>query len=244
MELVYRRTGAGPPLVLMHGIGHHWQAWQPVIDLLARHHDVIAVDLPGFGASPPLPPGTISTAESLAYAVEAFWHDLGIEEPHVAGNSLGGYLALDMASRGVCRTATAISPAGYWSRTELLWLRSVLKVMRMGPITRKGLGLVVAHPERVSDEVLHAGWLALKEAPGFYETLDAFYWMPPPAPPKVPVTIAWGEKDRLLPKRQAVRAGRWAQKRVHLLPDCGHVPMTDDPELVARVLLSGARAAN
>ncbi len=87
-------------------------------------------------------------------------------------------------------------------------------------------------------------WQALKEAPGFYETLDAFFWMPPPAPPKVPVTIAWGEKDRLLPKRQAVRAGRWAQKRIHLMPGCGHVPMTDDPELVARVILMGARAAN
>ena len=72
MELAFERRGAGPPLVLLHGIGHHWQAWLPVLDRLAAERDVIAVDFPGFGVSPPLPPGSPYTAESLADAVESF----------------------------------------------------------------------------------------------------------------------------------------------------------------------------
>jgi pimeloyl-ACP methyl ester carboxylesterase len=82
--------------------------------------------------------------------------------------------------------------------------------------------------------------VALRDAQGFDETLRSFAWLMPPSPPKVPVTIAWGEHDRLLPRRQAVRAARWSGQRVKLLKGCGHVPMSDDPELVARVLLEGS----
>src|SRR5690606_41917091 len=94
---------------------------------LAAARDVIAVDLPGFGRSPGLPDGVPYTAESLADAVESFCALLGIREPHVAGNSLGGYLALELASRGTVRTATALSPAGFWARSELLYARAMLQ---------------------------------------------------------------------------------------------------------------------
>ncbi|WP_344188743.1 alpha/beta fold hydrolase [Acrocarpospora corrugata] len=237
----------------MHGIGHHWQAWTPVLDLLAERFDVIAVDLPGFGASPPLPPGLPYNAETLAYAVEVFWAKLGISEPHVAGCSLGGYLALDMASRGVVRSATALSPAGFWSRSELFYARSVLRLLRAAavastpelvgsPAGRAFTGrLLVAKPAQVEPAALVAGVAALRSAVGFDDMLDSFLWMAPPAPPKVPITVAWGEHDRLLVRRQAVRAGRWAQQRVALLQGCGHLPMSDDPELVARVITDGTR---
>ncbi|GAA0996430.1 alpha/beta fold hydrolase [Acrocarpospora macrocephala] len=253
MELVYERRGSGPPLVLMHGIGHHWQVWAPVLDLLAEQFDVIAVDLPGFGASPPLPPGLPYNAETLAYAVEAFWGRLGVSEPHVAGSSLGGYLALDMASRGVVLSATAFSPVGFWSRSELFYGRSVLRLLRaaaMGsppelvgsPVGRAFTGgFLVSKPSRVSQKELVSAVGALRESVGFDDTLDSFLWMAPPPPPKVPIMVAWGEHDRLLPRRQAVRAGRWAQQRVMLLKGCGHLPMSDDPELVARVIMDGAR---
>ncbi|GAA4222693.1 pimeloyl-ACP methyl ester carboxylesterase [Streptosporangium album] len=256
MELAFERRGAGPPLVLLHGIGHHWQAWLPVVDRLAAERDVIAVDFPGFGVSPPLPPGSPYTAESLADAVESFCAMLGLDEPHVAGNSLGGYVALELASRGVVRTATALSPAGFWSRGEFLYARTVLRAVRASaqatpperapavaenPLGRMAMvGLMVAHPSRLSTEALLAAGQSLGNAPGFDDTLDSFAWMMPPAPPKVPITIAWGEHDRLLLRRQAVRAARWSGRRVKLLRGCGHLPMSDDPELVARVLLEGA----
>jgi pimeloyl-ACP methyl ester carboxylesterase len=66
MELDHHRGGSGEPLVLIHGIGHAWRAWKPMLRLLERSFDVLAVDLPGFGRSPPLAPGTESTPEAIA----------------------------------------------------------------------------------------------------------------------------------------------------------------------------------
>ncbi|HLU71416.1 MAG TPA: alpha/beta fold hydrolase [Nonomuraea sp.] len=256
MELAFERRGSGEPLILIHGLGHHWQAWLPVMDRLAAARDVIAVDLPGFGRSPGLPDGVPYTAESLADAVESFCALLGIREPHVAGNSLGGYLALELASRGTVRTATALSPAGFWSRSELLYARAMLQATRASarsipperaaelaenPLGRAlAIGLMVAHPSRMTPTALLAATQAVASASGFEPTLESCTHMMPPAPPKSPITIAWGERDRLLPRRQAVRAARWSGQRVKLLKGCGHVPMTDDPALVTRVLLEGS----
>ncbi|WP_327585787.1 alpha/beta fold hydrolase [Nonomuraea sp. NBC_00507] len=256
MELAFERRGSGPPLILLHGIGHHWQAWSPVLDRLAASRTVIAIDLPGFGASPGLPDGIPYTAESLADAVESFCALLGVREPHVAGNSLGGYIALELASRGVVRTATALSPAGFWSRAELLYCQTVLRALRAtaramppeqavrtaeSPFLRAlSTGVLVAHPSRMEPGALIAATRALAASTGFEETLESFAGVMPPAPPKTPITIAWGEHDRLLPRRQAVRAARWSGQRVKLLKGCGHVPMSDDPGLVARVLLEAS----
>ncbi|MCK2215037.1 alpha/beta hydrolase [Actinomadura sp. ATCC 31491] len=256
MDLAFERRGTGAPLILIHGIGHHWQAWLPVMDRLAATRTVIALDLPGFGDSPGLPAGTPYTAESLADAVESFCALLGVREPAVAGNSLGGYLALELASRGVVRSAVAFSPAGFWSRSEYVYARTLLRALRAtaralppersarlaeSPAARAlSAGLLVAHPSRLAPTALAAATQALAAAPGFEQTLESFDGLMPPAPPKTPITIAWGEHDRLLLRRQAVRAARWSGERVKLLTGCGHVPMSDDPELVARVILEGA----
>jgi pimeloyl-ACP methyl ester carboxylesterase len=256
MELAFERRGVGAPLILLHGIGSHWQTWLPVLDRLAAERDVIALDLPGFGVSPPLPAGTPYTADAMADAVEAFCRRLRLSSAHVAGNSLGGYVALELAARGTARSATALAPAGFWSRAELAYARAVLRMLRASalitppeetarivtrPLGRAlSAGLTVAHPSRLTPEALIAAAQALRESEGFDEMLDSFTWMMPPAPPKVPITIAWGEHDRLLRRRQAVRAARWSGERVKLLLGCGHVPMSDDPELVARILLEGS----
>src|SRR6201996_7139585 len=123
MKLNHRRSGSGEPLVLMHGIGSRWQMWEPVIERLAEHHDVIALDLPGFGASPMPPPGTAPGVDSLIRLTSAFLDELGVERPHVAGNSMGGLMALEMARRGLVRSATALSPAGFASRSEMTYGR-------------------------------------------------------------------------------------------------------------------------
>lgn len=98
--LAHERRGSGPPLVLIHGLGSHWQVWLPVLDEVARHRDVIALDLPGFGASPPLPTARGWPAEGsvdhLADRVAAFLAGLGLDRPAVAGNSLGGGVALEL----------------------------------------------------------------------------------------------------------------------------------------------------
>jgi pimeloyl-ACP methyl ester carboxylesterase len=88
MGLDHHRGGAGEPLVLIHGIGHTWRGWRPMLPRLEARFDVLAVDLPGFGHSDPLPPGVDSTPEVLADAVEDEMRRAGFERAHFAGNSL------------------------------------------------------------------------------------------------------------------------------------------------------------
>lgn len=247
--------------MLVHGIGSRWQMWEPVIDRLAEHHEVIALDLPGFGASAMPPPGTPPGIASQIALVADFLAQLGLERPHVAGNSMGGLLALEMAGRGLVRSATALSPAGFASRTEMaygrasLWLSVRLARGLAGHADtlfataagrKLGLSLFLAHPERLTAAEAAENTRALARAPWFDETLPALraYHFPEDEEIHVPVTIAWGAKDRLLLPRQARRAAAAIPRaRVLLLEGCGHVPTWDDPEQVARVILDGAAAA-
>src|SRR5665213_2781613 len=126
--LSHYRRGHGEHLVLIHGIGSLWQMWEPVLDGLVAHRDVIALDLPGFGASPMPPPGTPPGIDSLITLVQEFLSELGIERPHVAGNSMGGLIALEMARRRTVRSATALSPAGFANRWETSLARTSLRL--------------------------------------------------------------------------------------------------------------------
>jgi pimeloyl-ACP methyl ester carboxylesterase len=261
MRLNHYRAGSGEPLVLIHGIGSRWQMWEPVIDRLVSKHDVIALDLPGFGASPMPPPGTPAGVDSLAALVLGFLAELGVERPHVAGNSLGGLLALELAKRGQARSANALSPAGFANRPEAALARAELKLgvraarwmaPRADTLLKPKLGraialnLFIARPTRVSTADAAASVRALAGAPWFDQTLPAITvsGFEGGAQIDVPVTIAWGEKDRLLLSRQAARAARAIPTaKLVTLYGCGHVPTYDDPEQVTRVLLEGARPA-
>ena len=122
------RVGSGPPLVLIHGIGSRWQVWDPVLRRLAAERDVIALDLPGFGASPMPPPGTPPGIASLTRLVGEFIDGLGVQQPHVAGNSLGGLISLELAKQGRVRSATGLSPAGFYNDKEAAYARRSLKI--------------------------------------------------------------------------------------------------------------------
>lgn len=257
--LAHTRTGDGEPLLLLHGITHRRQAWDTVTPMLAPERDVVAVDLPGHGESDDLAEDFDGGLTALVEAVEGFVDDLGLDRPHAAGNSLGGLMALVMASRGTARSATALSPAGFWSPVGRLWARGVLTgasaaLRRMSPARLDDLlasaagraaltGLIVAHPGRQDPAVL-AGDLAGLARPrhGFAAMLGALErWEVPPAS-GVPVTVGWGSRDLLLPRRQIRRLQRaLPDAHVLVLPGCGHVAMADDPALVAEVILAGSR---
>ncbi|MFJ1703814.1 alpha/beta fold hydrolase [Kitasatospora sp. NPDC088346] len=261
MDLVHERRGDGPPLLLLHGIGHRWQGWKPVLDLLAREREVIAVDLPGFGASPPLPAGVPYTVDSAMRVLGDFLASIGVERPHVAGNSLGGLFTLHAARHGLASSATALSPAGFYRRSGFLYARGVLNLHRFAARTpepvrarlaeypqgrRLMFGMIYGRPERLDPDELLLDTRALLHAPGFRQTLVAgraeqAQGFPTAIPSEVPVTIAWGSRDRLLPYAQGRRA-RLLLPAARFVPlaDCGHVPMGDNPELVARVLLDGS----
>ncbi|MEV7831790.1 alpha/beta fold hydrolase [Streptomyces subrutilus] len=259
--VAYERKGSGEPVLLLHGIGHHLQAWHPVTDILAAEYDVIAVDLPGFGASEPLPAGVTYDLDTVAGALGALCTALDVERPHVAGNSLGGLLALEMARKGLVRSVTALSPAGFWTEAERRYAFGTLLAMRAGAtalprpalerlarsaVGRAALtGSIYARPTRRSPQAVVAETLALRDATGFEQTLAAggsvrFVH----DVPGLPVTVAWGTRDRLLLRRQGIRAKHTLPgARLVRLPGCGHVPMSDDPALVARVVLDTARSA-
>lgn len=258
--VAYEREGAGEPLLLLHGIGHHLQAWHPVSDILAAEYDVIAVDLPGFGASAPLPEGVPYDLGTVAPALGALCAALGVDRPHVAGNSLGGLLALEMARGGLVRSVTALSPAGFWTEGERRYAFAALLAMRAGAraLPRPALerlsrtaagraaltGSIYARPARRSPRAVVEETLALRDATGFEATLAAGGSVRFTADvPGLPVTIAWGTRDRLLLRRQGIRAKQTLPgARLIRLPGCGHVPMNDDPALVARVVLDTARS--
>ncbi len=253
-------SGAGA-LVLIHGIGSRWQMWTPVLDRLAAEKDVIALDLPGFGLSPPLPAHGPAGIGALADAVEDLTAGLGVERPHVAGNSLGGWVALELARRGSVRSATAFSPAGFASRMESVWSTASLRssrriarwlspgIARLAPhrwFRRVVYAQMVAHPGSVSPVEIVESTRALANATGFEATLRALHRdrFRLGGPVDAPVTVAWGARDRLLWPRQAARAAAEIPgAQIVKLPGCGHIPTYDDPELVARVILeTSARA--
>lgn len=254
------RRGRGEPLVLIHGIGSQWRIWEPVIDRLAEERDVIAIDLPGFGRS--AHDGTGPSVQAQAQRVAHSFAEFGIERPHVAGNSMGGGIALELARNGAVASATAVSPVGFWTPRERAYCAASLRaaralLARMGPalplllgnaVGRTALGgQLVARPWQMDGDAAIEHMRLLVEAPAFeacLEAFDGYTFHDAEELTGVPVTIAWGNLDLLLLHRQAARARKVLPRATHVtLPGCGHCPFSDDPDLVADVLLAGSRPA-
>lgn len=261
VQLAYERCGSGAPLVLLHGAGHRRQAWRPVQEQLARHREVISLDFPGFGESPPLPDHLSYELDTAVIVLKEFFADLGLDRPHVAGNSMGGLVSLVLAQRGMVSSATALSPAGLWSsmgrRVSLSMVRSVRCTARHMPpkvadrLSRTAAGrtllcgILFGRPDLLAPSVLLEDMRAMNGAVGFRPTLAAGDKITFTGPVRdVPVTIAWGSRDLLFRRPRAASITRLIpHARLLRLPGCGHVPMNDNPELVAHVLLSGSDGA-
>jgi len=259
----FHREGEGPPLVLLHGVGHHWQAWQPVIALLADEFDVIACDVPGFGRSAALAASLEPTVAAYVDAFEWFFAELGLERPHVAGSSMGGAIGLELARDRSVGSVSAFSPIGFWTRAERRYCQlSLGAIARIPAAARPALEAAVrsprgrsavfwqlcGHPARVPAEEAVAALRDALSAPAFKATLDAFSHYRLTSAEHLrstPVTIAWGRRDLLLPCRlQAPRARALLPWATHVTLDTGHLPFHDDPAAVAGVIRARARSAS
>ncbi len=253
MTLNQVRRGDGPTLVLIHGLGGSSVVWEPVLDLLAPERDVIAVDLPGFGESDPLAEGTRHSALEMGRALTAHLAAQGVERPHLAGNSLGAWTALEMAADGNAASVCCISPAGLWRRklgprayNTRRAGRRARRFIRAAVRTERGrralMGTTVARPELLTPD--QAGrWLsAWLDAPSYDDANEMMRATPfeRAADVTVPVTIAWGEQDRLVGPPRPERMPPHA--KYFTVPGWGHTPTRDDPEGVTRVLLEASAA--
>jgi len=217
--------------------------WDPVVPYL---DEVLALDLPGHGSSPAVDD---ASPAGLAAAIAAQLADRGIERPHVAGNSLGGWVALELGLSGVAASVTAIAPAGLWPQ-PLLPRRTPARTLArlalpfVGPLLqtegarRVALAANAAHPERIPPDAARRLVRAYATAPGFDAINDAmrssrFTRL---ADIPVPVTLAWPEHDRLVARPRSIPPA----VRSVVLRGCGHLPTWDDPEQVACVLHEGS----
>ena len=249
--LSFDRAGSGEPLVLIHGLGGSRMIWRPVWDRLTQMRDVIAVDMPGFGQSPPLPEGVAPTARRLGEAVAVLCDELGLDRPHYAGNSLGAWAALELAKQDRAASVCALSPAGLWrrplgprsfdSRRLGRRLRPVLPLLMASARARgRLLRTTLARPERLSRREAKALVLDWLTAPGYdaanLEMRCSVFEHPEQV--SVPTTIAWGSEDRLVapPRPERMPPG----SRFLVLEGCGHTPTWDDPDRVAELLLDAS----
>jgi pimeloyl-ACP methyl ester carboxylesterase len=245
--LNHLRRGSGDPLVLIHPLGAELVVWEPVLARLARERDVIAIDLPGFGGSQPIANGAAASPRVLAASVASFLDELGLGRVHVAGNSLGGWVALELAKAGRALSVAGLCTAGFWKRP--LGPRPGSDVRRVGrlllPIlpallrTERGRQLLlrssVARPELVPADAATRLIRSYITSPGFEGANTAMRSevFSGVEDIRVPVTLAWGEQDRLV-ARPRTKVPEWRTVTLH---GCGHIPTWDDPDQVARLLL-------
>jgi pimeloyl-ACP methyl ester carboxylesterase len=261
-DLNHHRLGAGEPLLLLHGIGSRWQVWAPVLHLLPGR-DVVAVDLPGFGGSAlqPAPAGgpAVGSVGAAADAVQMLAQRLGLDRPHVAGSSMGGAVALELGRRGVARSVIAFAPAGYWTTSGRVYAQTVVTAARglgaaAGPLLLRlvrvpALRTAVAYPfygraapapPDLLDDVA-----ALTGSAGFVPARRAFARLALAHAPAgdlatIPVTVAWGSADAVLPYRaQAARAAAALPLAAHVrLDGAPHLPFGWDPRRCAALILA------
>jgi pimeloyl-ACP methyl ester carboxylesterase len=249
------RAGEGTPLVLLHGANMSWRAWRPVLPFLTARHDVFVPTMAGHRGGPVMDPdvqGMSAVVDMLCDQLD----EAGIETAHVAGNSLGGWVAVELARRGRARSVTALSPAGAWRSDHdlarlLLMFRAAGAAIGVGPLRALAghpllrqlwLRGAVERPGRLSDEDV-AGMIedamACVALAGAFSGKVRMHRMAPFDVAHCPVRVAWSQHDRTIPYR---RYGHPMRETIPgaeflMLPGVGHVPMSDDPRLVARTIL-------
>lgn len=251
------RGGSGTPLLLLHGVGGTWTAWKPVLPMLEARHDVLAPSLLGHGGAVPLTDGVAPTLDALVDGVEAELDRAGIETAHVVGNSLGGWLAIELARRGRARSLVLFSPAGAWNSQRhieavALGIRlTIAALSRLAPfadvvaassfVRTALMGAQVARPDLVDPHSLAEDIRASAHAPAvapLLRLLPTLRLEPLSADRAYPVRVVWGEQDKVIPFAHfgVPMLGRLPGAELVRLPGLGHVPMSDDPEAVARLI--------
>lgn len=252
VRMRYFVGGAGPPLVLVHGLGGAASNWTELTPLLVERYRLLVPDLPGHGGSTALP--AVSGLEPFADRVVRVAEHEGMLPATVVGHSLGGMVVLRLALRHpdavqalVLASGAGLSIGGVWAR-ELL---SIFTTVRPGRIAARYRGWVsrspllrrlvfgvvsVADPAGLTDQavegflgaqLLHtdvdSAWRALRRDDPRQE-LGAV---------RCPVLVLWGAEDVQLPLDDAFEYARRLRARLRVIPGCGHLLIGERPEACA-----------
>jgi len=252
---ITQTSNSHPSLVLIHGLGSAATAFKPIISELSQAFRVITVDLPGHGLSP-FDPRQAMDPHSLGRLIfDTVESAYGIHEFHVAGNSLGGWIALEMAADQPKRitSLTGLAPAGLWlqpasgrlpSEARSYYLAKVLKpFLKIGlrsQILRK-IGFASVSPlwQELSYEMCYDASMAMATCTGYFPAWDGMLTKRFEAhvPPEVPVTILFGDTDNTLPYPNSQERSLAPSHSTWLVIDqCGHAPMWDHPELIVKII--------
>lgn len=248
--------GAGRKLLLIHGLGGSWQSWSPILDTLSAERRVIAIDLPGHGATPALPGS--DTFDGLVDHVERYIADRELAAVDIVGSSMGARLVLELARRGGVGATVALDPGGFWRGWERRFfkitiglsgrlvraLRPALPALSRNAVSRTALlAQLSARPWALSPKLVETELTGLAKT----ETFDALVrdladgpeQSGPAADPGQKIVIGWGRQDRLCLPRQAARArAAFPSSELHWFDNCGHFPMWDKPEEAAALILA------
>jgi len=257
------RIDSGEPLLLLHPFTTSHDVWAEVIPGLEGEFDVVAATLPGHWGGPAIRFGDVSLA-AYADAIERLMDDLGWETAHIAGNSIGGWLSFELARRGRARSITAIAPAGGWTKWSREEIVVGLKFLGLYPLTALGhvlgdrlLGLppvrstalkLVSHrPGRVSRDRAANFLRASTNCPSMFpfivsELRNSTVVDVVGIDEEVPVRLVLCEQDLIIPAEHYgepyVRALPHAD--VVRMPDVGHIPMFEKPDVVADLIAEHA----
>ncbi|MGJ7506990.1 alpha/beta fold hydrolase [Variovorax sp. GT1P44] len=257
MLINYVRRGEGKPLLLVHGLGSSWRSWQTVLNPLAAERAVVAIDLPGFGKSPPLA-GEVSV-RTLGNAVAQFLKEHDLIGTDAVGSSLGARLVLELAERGgVLGSVVSLGPGGFWAgweryiyQTSICFSRRLVRGLRFAmpaiaehEWSRKLLlAQFSAQPTRLSPALVLEEMRSYASAESFSVILRDLVRAAPLEGLAIgsiakPMVIGWGRLDRICLPRQAARAQQlFPDARLHWFERCGHFPHWDAPEETARLIL-------
>lgn len=245
------------PLVCIHGFSGSWRNWTPILPHLGGNHEVHNLPLAGHADGPRLNPGETATVAVLADHLESELDARGVESAHLVGNSLGGWLALQLAARGRALSVTALSPALGWApegrhmtalKAKLVLARRLFsamgpvasQVLRAAPVRKLALGAAVAHTDRMRTEDAAAFLQDNLRCKIYFDLMhDILAAHHELGAITCPVQIAWSERDALIPYRPyGIRFPELVpHARSTTLPEVGHVPMYDDAHLVAKTVL-------
>jgi pimeloyl-ACP methyl ester carboxylesterase len=254
------RGGAGSPLVLLHGFTDTWRSWELVLPALEAKHDVLAPTLAGHDGGPPIGADE-DHEEAILAAVERAMDEAGFETANLAGNSLGGWVALKLATRGRATTVTALAPAGGWLVGDPAFPATIEYFRTTQELLEQALphaDAIVASPEgramatqmfastaeHMSPELILHQMRGAAECPAvmrLIEHAEANGWNLDAEKIACPVRLVWGTADQIL-----VPPGAAARFRQDWIPQAewveidgaGHCPQLDHPLETAQLILA------